>query len=224
MKRMLLMAGGLLIAAASFSQVSLGVHATGNLATAKVDFPDGPDFSKKAVFGPGAGVVAQFAVNDQFALRSGLTYLQHGVKLKSSFVQDGIGDVEYEAKNKLNYLQVPVYALYTKKLTAIEIFAGAGPYANVGISGKSKLTYSYLDENGEKVSESEESDAFKKEEDGGSGLKRFDWGAGAIAGIRLPNGMFANIGYQYSFGNTSDGDNSKYHNQGLQLTVGYFFR
>lgn len=224
MKRMLLMAGGLLIAAASFSQVSLGVQATGNLASAKLDFPDGPDFKKKAVFGPGAGFVAQYAVSETFALRSGLTFLQHGVKLKSDFFQDGVGDINMEAKNKLNYIQLPVYALYTKKLTTIELFAGAGPYANYGVSGKSKLTYTYFDEGGEKVTESEEADAFKKEEDGGSGMKRFDWGAGAIAGIRLPNGLFANIGYQYSLGNTSKDDDSKYHNQGLQLSIGYFFR
>jgi hypothetical protein len=50
MKKMILMAGGLLLAAVSFSQVSLGVQATGNLATAKMEFPDGPDFKKKAGF------------------------------------------------------------------------------------------------------------------------------------------------------------------------------
>lgn len=224
MKRMLLMAGGMLMAAASFAQVSFGVQATGNLSSAKMEFPEGPDFSKKAVFGPGAGLVAQLSVSDQFALRSGLNYIQNGVKVTSTFVQDGIGEVEFEAKNKLNYLQLPVYALYTKKLTAVELYAGAGPFAGYGIGGKSKLTYSYLDDNGDKVSDTEESDAFKKEEDGGAGMKRFDWGAGAIAGIRFANGMFANIGYQYSFGNTSSGDDSKYRNQGLQLSIGYFFR
>lgn len=224
MKRMILMAGGLLIAAASFSQILVGVQATGNLASAKVEFPDGPDFKKKAVFGPGAGFVAQFAVNEKFALRSGLNFLQNGVKINSTDVQDGIGEFEIEAKNKLNYLQIPVYALYTKEVSLVEIYAGAGPYINYGISGKSKITYTYTDENGDKATDSEESDAFKKEEDGGVGFKRFDWGAGAIAGIRFPGGMFAAIGYQYSFGNTSNDDASKYHNQGFQLSIGYFFR
>ena len=224
MKKMILMAGGLLLAVAGFSQVSLGVQATGNLATAKLDFPDGPDFSKKAVFGPGGGLVAQFAVNENFALRSGLTFLQNGVKMTSAMFQDGIGEIELEAKTKLNYLQIPVYALLTRELSLAQFYVGAGPYANYGVSGKSKLSYTYTDENGNKATDSEETDAFKKEEDGGTGFKRFDWGAGAIAGVRLPNGMFAQIGYQYSIGNISSDDESKYHNQGLQLSVGYFFR
>ena len=226
MKRMILMAGGLLIAAASFSQVSLGVQATGNLSTAKLEFPDGPDFTKKAVFGPGGGFVEQFAVNETFALRSGLNFLQHGVKVNSKEVEDGIGEFDIEAKTKLNYLQIPVYALFTKELSIGELFLGAGPYANYGISGKSKLTYTLTDENGDKLSDSEETDPFKKDEDGATSFKRFDWGAGAIAGLRFPNGMFANIGYQYSIGNiSSDSDEGgKYNNQGLQLTIGFFFR
>jgi len=226
MKSIILMAGGLLIAAASFSQVSLGVQATGNLSSAKLEFPDGPSFTKKAVFGPGGGVVAQFAINETLALRSGLNFLQHGVKINSTQVEDGIGEFEVEAKTKLNYLQIPVYALYTKELSIGELFVGAGPYANYGISGKSKLTYTFTDDNGDKESDSEETDAFKKDEDGGTSFKRFDMGAGAIAGIRFPNGMFANIGYQYSFSNSSsDGDEGgKYNNQGLQLSIGFFFR
>jgi len=224
MKKMILMAGGLLIAAVGFSQVSLGVQATGSLSTAKMEFPDGPDFKKKAVFGPGGGFVAQFAVNENFALRSGLAFLQNGVKITSTEIQDGIGEFELEAKTKLNYLQIPVYALYTKEVSLGEVYLGAGPYANYGVSGKSKLSYTYTDENGDKASDSEESDAFAKEEDGGTGFKRFDWGAGAIAGVRLPNGIFAQIGYQYSIGNISNDDASKYHNQGLQLSVGYFFK
>ncbi len=226
MKRMILMAGGLLIAAASFSQVSLGVQATGNLSSAKLEFPEGPDFTKKSVFGPGGGFVVDYAVNEKFALRSGLNFLQHGVKINSTEVQDGIGEFQIEAKTKLNYLQIPVYALYTNELSVAKIFIGAGPYANYGISGKSKLTYTLTDENGDKLSDSEETDPFKKDEDGGTSFKRFDWGAGAIAGVRFPNGMFAHIGYQYSIANiSSDGDEGgKYNNQGFQLSIGYFFR
>jgi hypothetical protein len=223
MKRMILMAGGLLIAAASFSQVSLGVQVTGNLSSAKLEFPEGPDFTKKAVFGPGGGIVAQYAVNEKFALQSGVNFLQHGVKINSTEVQDGIGEIEIAAKTKLNYLQIPVYALYTNELSVAKIFIGAGPYANYGISGKSKYTYTLTDDNGDKLSESEETDAFKKDEDGATTFKRFDWGAAAIAGVRFPNGMFAHIGYQYSIGNISSDNESKYNNQGFQLSIGYFF-
>jgi len=47
-------------------------------------------------------------------------------------------------------------------------------------------------------------------------------GAGALAGIRLNNGVFANIGYQLSLTDISEGD-GRYKNRGLQLSVGYFF-
>ena len=110
MKKMILMAAGLLIAAVGFSQVSLGIQATGSLSTAKMEFPDGPDFKKKAVFGPGGGFVAQFAVNENFALRSGLTFLQNGVKVTSTEIQDGIGEFEIEAKKTLNYIKITFYS------------------------------------------------------------------------------------------------------------------
>jgi hypothetical protein len=67
---------------------------------------------------------------------------------------------------------------------------------------------------------SETSDAFKKEAQGGGGLKRFDLSANANAGIQFDNGIFINGGYLYGFTNLGEKDN-KYKNRGILLTLGF---
>jgi hypothetical protein len=53
------------------------------------------------------------------------------------------------------------------------------------------------------------------------GLKKFDYGASALAGVRFNNGLFANLGYQLSLADISEGE-GKYKNQGFQVSVGFF--
>ncbi|HEX5651857.1 MAG TPA: hypothetical protein VFX58_02215, partial [Chitinophagaceae bacterium] len=70
--------------------------------------------------------------------------------------------------------------------------------------------------------EKEETNVFEKDEEGNTSFKRFDYGLGAIAGVKLPGGLFANVGYQFSLANISKSEESKYNNRALQLTIGYY--
>jgi Outer membrane protein beta-barrel domain len=221
MKKIILSAAAIILSLAGFAQFSFGVQATGNLATASVKDPQDFDFSKTSKVLPGAGVVVQYAFNQHIAVRSGVNYLQNGVKLKAT--ADVITNMNVVVENKLNYIQVPVNVLYTKSVSEWQFFAGAGGFVSYGISGKSKGKLSYTMPDGHEAVTIEEVKAFKKEEDGGAGLKRFDAGIGALAGVRLANGIFANVGYQLSLTNISRDEDVKYKNRGLQLTVGYFF-
>jgi hypothetical protein len=45
-----------------------------------------------------------------------------------------------------------------------------------------------------------------------------------LAGVRLPGGVFANVGYQYGLSNISGDEDNVYKNRGLQLSIGYFFK
>lgn len=223
MKKLVILFAGVVLTATAFSQVSVGIQGIGNLGSAKFTADELSSYSKTMKAMPGGGIVADVQLTDKVAIRTGINFLQTGVKLKAS--EEGtageIDKVDVEATTKLNYLQVPLNLMYTSSGSAIKFFAGAGPYFSYGISGKLKATSTTHYSSGETEVEKDESDAFKKVE-GESLFKRADVGVGAIAGVKFPNGMFANVGYQYSLANISKGDGS-YKSRGLQLTIGYFF-
>ena len=222
MKKIVLAISGLVISLAGFSQFSVGLQGTGSLANAQIKNASDFDYKKKMRAMPGAGVVVQYAFNENFALRSGVNYQQNGVKLTATAVQESI-EMKVELENTLHYVQVPVNALFVFPVGSLKLYAGAGGYLNYGISGNAKSTLSYTDYDGEKQTIKEKAKAFKKEDDGGANLKRTDFGASALAGIQLPGGLFANVGYQLGLSNMSGGEEGKYKNRSLQLSIGYFF-
>ena len=222
MKKIVLAISGLVISLAGFSQFSVGLQGTGSLANAQIKNAEDFDYKKKMRAMPGAGVVVQYAFNENFALRSGVNYQQNGVKLTATAAQEAI-EMKIELSNTLHYVQVPVNALFTVPVGSFKFYAGGGGYVNYGISGKTKSTVTYTLSPDEKETIKDKTNAFKKEEDGGTNLKRTDFGASALAGIQLPGGLFANVGYQLGLSNMSNGEEGKYKNRSLQLSIGYFF-
>lgn len=223
MKKIFLFIAAATFSIAGFSQLSIGLHGTGNLADAKIKSENDFDYKKKMRAMPGAGIDIQYGFGKHFAIRTGANYIQNGVTL-STTVDESV-NMQLKIENSLNYVQVPVNFLYTIPVFRMQFFAGAGGYINYGISGKSKARLSYTMSDGHESVTIEEADAFKKEEDGGAGLKKTDYGVGALAGIRLGNGLFANVGYQMSLANIDGSeDNGTYKNRGLQLTIGFFFK
>jgi len=227
MKKVITVLAGIILSAAAFSQVSIGVQGIGNLSTASVNTDQVLNSSKKASLLPGAGLVAHINVSDKLAVITGINYLQHGFKLSSSLeeqVGEDIANIKFDAKTRLNYLQVPVNVVYKFPSEYHEFYVGAGPYLSYGLSGKVSITTTTKIVGGETMVEKEERKAFPKESDGGAGLKRTDFGVGVIAGVKIANGFFAHVGYQLGLSNNSGSDDSKYKNRGLQLSVGYFFK
>ena len=220
MKKILLVAIGVTAGTAGFSQFKVGVQTIGNLSAASVKSEPGIEFTKTMKEMAGAGVVAQYNISDKLSLRSGLNYLQHGVILESK--RTPTVNMQAKAENTLHYLQLPVNVLYNIPVGNVTLYAGAGGFINYGVSGTSTQTTKEFTPGGHETVTIEKLKAFKKEEQGGAGLKKFDYGASALAGVKLNNGIFANIGYQLSLADISEGE-GKYKNQGLQVSVGYFF-
>ncbi len=226
MKKVITILAGMVLSASTFAQLSIGVHGTGNLSSASLNTDDFIHPVKKARILPGAGIAVNYAVSEKISLRSGVNFLQHGVKITNSAEGDagnGFTIVKFEGTTVLNYLQVPVNILYTIPVNNFQFFAGGGPYYSFGISGKAKSTITTTFNGTTEIVKTDQ-DAFKKQADNGAGFKRTDYGVGAVAGIKLPNGLYGNIGYQLSFANINDAEDGKYKNRGLQLTIGYFFR
>jgi hypothetical protein len=223
MKKVFLLMAGITLSVISFSQLSFGIHGTGNLADASIKNENDFDYTKKMRAMPGAGIDIQYAFGKHVALRTGANYVHNGITLKTTV--DETVNMQLKIQNNLHYVQVPVNLLYTIPVMRMQVYAGGGGYFNYGISGKTKAKLSHIMPDGNESVVVEEVDAFKKEEDGGAGLKKTDYGISALAGIRLGNGLFANVGYQYSLANIDQSENGgSYKNRGLQLTVGFFFR
>lgn len=223
MKKVIILLAGIVTAVSSYSQLSIGVQGTGNLSDAQLETADLFAPSKKARVLPGAGVVADITINPGLALRTGFNYQQQGITLKTSFagIPGEINEITSEGKLNLHYVQLPVNILFTTK-GATKFFAGGGPYVSFAVSGKSKMETTFKFADGSSTTETEESDVFEKDEEGNTSFRRGDYGLGAIAGVRLPGGLFANVGYQFSLANISKDDETKYRNRGLQLTIGYY--
>ncbi|HYE55025.1 MAG TPA: porin family protein [Chitinophagaceae bacterium] len=223
MKKIILLVAVVIVSTASFAQISIGLQATGNLSTANFKAEEGYDFKKKMKAMPGAGVVVQYRVNENWAVRSGVNYLKQGVKATANV--DAWGDEPpFTAKieSDLNYLQVPLNAVYTIPVSKLQFFAGAGFFLNYGLSGKMKVENKATFPDGTESVYKEERDAFKDEDEEGGGLKRTDFGIGALAGVQF-NKLFINVGYQIGLSDAIKEGDGKYKQRGLQLSVGYWF-
>lgn len=223
MKRIVTLLVGAVTASVSFGQLSIGIQGTGNLSDANIETADFVSSAKKMRTLPGAGIVADVKLSPALTVRTGLNYLQNGIKLETSMpgVPGEIDEISFTGKVNLNYLQVPVNLLYTTK-GATQFFVGGGPYFSYAISGKTKQEMTIKFSDGSTETEKEEGDPFEKDDDGETYWKRTDFGVGAMAGVKLPGGFFANVGYQFSFSNLNKTEEEKYKNRGLQLTIGYY--
>ena len=219
MKKFILLIGGVVLSVISFGQVAFGVQASGSLASATVKSKYDLDFDKKFRGTPSGGGIVQVKLGRNISLRSGLIFSQQGVTVKHA--EDEFGSVT--SKTRLNYLQVPVHAVYAFPVAPGALYVGLGGYAGYGISGEIKNTlWFYTDDGGYEFVEKLK--AFKKSEEDGGNLQRADYGLSGIAGLQLRNGFFVQAGYQRGLANISRDKEDTYRNNGLQLTIGYFFK
>ena len=227
MKKIILLAVTAIVSTAAFSQVKWGVQATGNLANVKLSIDGAEAFKKKSIVGFGVGVASEIDLGTSVSLRPSLNLLQKCGKLESAFnSEDADGDgglfPSVTVDNKLYYAELPVNLVYNVNLSSGKLYFGAGPSLGMGLFGKTKVSSTNPFDPSEK--ETEELDAFKKEEDGGAAFKRLDFSANALAGFQSKSGFYVNAGYLMGFSNLADSeDGESVKNRGLQLTIGYFF-
>lgn len=218
MKKVFLLAAATVLATVSFSQVRFGAQVIGNAGSASVKSEDLSNFKKPMQIGYGAGVVAEVPLQNNFCVRSSLNFLQK--KSSVEFTTTEVAGKTSTIKSTLNYLELPVNLVYKIPMNGMSVYFGAGPSFGYGISGKMKYQ-GYLATEGVVVPVNETTDAFKKEDNGGAGLKRFDLSANVNAGLQLDNGVYVNAGYLAGLSNLGDAGDGKYKNRGILLTVGF---
>jgi len=219
MKKITLVIASAILSVTAFSQVRLGLQVSGTVASANVKSKYDINFEKGNTGLPGVSAIVQYDMGKHFSLRSGITYLQHGVDLKYAFDEFG----STTSSTKLNYLQAPLQAIYSAKVGSSRLYAGLGGYGGYGLSGTVKNTlWFHTDDGGYEITE--ELKAFEKLENDGGDLKRFDYGLIGLAGVELKKGLYFEAGYQQGLANISHDQENSYKNNGVQFTLGYFFK
>jgi len=158
-----------------------------------------------------AGVMGRFGLSKVVDLESGILLTGRGSKAETYFN----GGADY-VKSKFNpmYIEVPLNVIVNVPLaTNTGLFFNAGPYAAVGIGGKSKLDskigpFQSTSENDIKFSND---DPFTSEQDDAAydKLKRFDFGVNLGAGLDLNKIILkANYGLGLTKINSTESNNS----------------
>jgi len=157
-------------------------------------------------------VDGDYALSDALSLQPGVLFYSAGYVNKEN---DG-GD-KYKETYTLNYIQIPINFQYKLDMGGINAFVQAGPYLGCAISGKYKWK---ITEDGNSRSGNESLKfGFDKEEDD---YKPFDFGLGLGVGLQF-NNIQIGLGYNIGLANMSLYDKSSVKNNGIVLTVSYFF-
>ena len=123
---------------------------------------------------------------------------------------------------RLNYLEVPVLAIYNIKGSQGKWFFGAGPSASYGLSGRLKGEIEVIEGNSSNK-EAINIDAFKDENHNGADFKRFDYGISAVAGHNINKNLSIQLNYLHGLSNIaskSDVEN-KFRNRNAMLALKY---
>ena len=206
------------VAAGSQAQ-SFGIHAGGNLSSAKAK-EDGSFFplSPESKLGFLAGIIAEIPIATAVSFRPELNFIQKGYKI--SFSEDfGGGTIGLDGKEALNYLEVPLNVTYNLPAGKNTVFLGGGPSIGFGLSGKSEFTYT---EPGQPTVTEKEDVNFGGDETEDD-YKPLDFGLNINGGLQLTNGFLVKLGYTFGLSNLLHDSESSFKNRGFSFSVGYLF-
>lgn len=215
------------------AQVSFGIQVGGNLANVKSEYTYSGTTTKektKSKFGVLGGLVAEIPFSSSLLFRPELNFIQKGAKTNDTQSQGG-----YTSTNTgdatLNFIEIPLNVVYSMEAGMGKMFFGAGPSIGFGMSGKMKgsstisgpgiPTQTQAYDNKVKFDGKKEADLPSTDND--SHLKSLDFGANILAGYKMSNGIFFNIGYTLGFSNLDPNPDSKLTTNGLTLKLGYMF-
>ena len=156
------------------------------------------------------GILGRLELDPMFDLESGVLLTGHGSKAETYFTNS---DYNKSRFNPL-YIQVPLNAVVKIPLDkGSNIFFNAGPYAAIGIGGKSKTESKIgpLVSNSEKTIQFSNDDPFtsQQEDAGYNKLKRFDFGLNFGGGFQFKHVILkANYGLGLAKINSTESNNT----------------
>lgn len=177
-----------------------------------------------------AGLLGRFGISKIFDLETGLLFTGRGSKAETYF--SGNADDNY-IKSKFNpyYIELPLNAVIKFPLTPNgdhSLFVHAGPYAAIGVGGKSKIETKFIgltSTSTETIKFNDDDPSTSAQEDAAyDKLKRFDFGANVGAGLDLGS-VILKANYCLGFTKinsteTNNGDDDKNKYRTLSISVG----
>ncbi len=167
-----------------------------------------------------AGLMARSNSTEPIALEAGLMLDGRGAK-SNSYLTSSTDDNYVKANFNPLYLELPVnFVLRLPLINKNNIFINAGPYAAMGIGGKSKIETSFLGVKSNTTStiqfNNDNPSSSQQQEASYDKLKRFDYGVNLGAGIDLRK-ILLKVNYAYGLAkinstqtNNSSDNNNKY--------------
>ena len=194
----------------SFAQVKYGVKAGLNLANMlEKDYDEtySEDYSMKIGFHLGG--TAEIPISEKFSVQPGLLFSTKGFKMKIEGLDGFFEDMNINVN--LNYLEIPINAIYKIELGSSKLCINTGPYLGYALSGK--------------VSYDEDSESIDIGSSDDDDLKALDYGFNIGAGIEINDAITIGLQYGLGLGNLSiDTDNGyKLNNRVIGISVGYMF-
>lgn len=221
LKKVLVMAAvAVLTVGYAQAQFKFGVRAGFNLTNLSGKDFNGDKLSgdDKGKFKPGfqIGVVGEYSFSEAFAIQPGILYSQQGTVWKYTDEEN-----DYKDKANLNYIQIPINAIYKIDLGGTKLLLQAGPYLGYGLGGKWKEW-----KNGDKIDLDSDDSKIKMGGNEDEDLfKAFDFGIGLGAGVQF-NSFQVGVGYNIGLVNIEhqeEDSKSTFKNNGLALTLTYMF-
>ena len=191
-------------------KISFGIQAGLSLANMYETYLDASKHGDNKI-GAIVGLTGNVHIGNNFDFRPELNFVQKGFQHNTSDPGYALTD-----EMTLNYIEIPFNFLFYRRISKLQIFAGAGPSIAFAISGKGKAginenVVNYSLHFGNNVDEDD--------------LRRFDFGGNFFAGIELKSGLFAGINYNLGINTLIPGDNKNgtLKNNYVGFRLGYMF-
>ncbi len=193
------------------SEFRIGFKGGVNFASVGGDFTD--DYDGRTSFHIGG--LVEIPISEKFAVQPELLYSSQGYKIEESDT-----DYNFEAKTKLDYINVPIMAKY---YIIDGLSAELGPQIGVLISAKDEYDETY------------EGESESGEDDVKDFYNTLDIGIGVGASYRLNNGIFFSARYVIGLSDVTNEDDLegefgpldievfKQRNKVIQLSAGFSF-
>jgi hypothetical protein len=241
MKKVFLIAAIAALSTGVKAQINFGAQVGANMANVKSEYTSGSVTTQedtKSKVGFLVGVVAEIPLGTSLSFRPELNFIQKGAKIDATQTENSGGATITSVstgKTTLNFIELPLNIVYGIPAGAGRLFFGAGPSVGFGISGKydgtttSTLTAPGFPTQTQTTNDKGDvkfdgkKDADVAADDVNMHLKSLDFGANVLAGYKMSNGMYINVGYTMGFSNLDPNANSSLKTKGLTLKIGYMF-
>ena len=178
--------------------VSFGIKAGTNLSNYRLG-GDMKGLKSKMSIGGSFGAFVKYDLSDNFALQTGIDAYYKTSTLEST--TDKSSD-----KFKSFGVEIPVYGIVQGALGSGKAFIGAGPFVGYGIRSKSDGV-----------------NMFKKNNETGIAMSRFDYGVGGIIGYDFDKNWQINANYQLGLADLNKAKGNAMKSHGAAIGIVYKF-